>query len=329
MAKLRLPTVLRPLADGCAVLEIEAADLASLATELRRRYPALAERVYDGDGSWRDFVSVFVDGEDARSLDRRAPIRGEVQLLPAISGGSGDVRAAGRPRERTADPYRDTDVIDAYAPRANQTVIGIVSILAVLTGWWPLLGLLAAQLAIGLTFGRRYCLACLLYFELIQPRIGEGPIEDSRPPRFANVVGAVVLTAATAAYLFGAVALGAGLGVVVAALALLAAGSGLCIGCEMYKIGARLRGISRRRFDRVDLAQLGVTDASGDLVVQFTHPLCTDCRELERDLRAAGRRVVTVDVSRRPELARRYGVAYVPTAVAVDTTGAVTARIAG
>lgn len=87
MAKLRLPTVLRPLADGSAVVEVEANDLAALAAEIQRRYPALADRLYDGDGAWRDFVSVFVDGEDARYLDRSAPIKGEVQLLPAISGG--------------------------------------------------------------------------------------------------------------------------------------------------------------------------------------------------------------------------------------------------
>lgn len=89
MAKLRLPTVLRPLADGSPVVEVEAADLATLAAEIRRRYPALAERLYDADGTWRDFVSVFVDGEDARYLDRAAPITtaSEVQLLPAISGG--------------------------------------------------------------------------------------------------------------------------------------------------------------------------------------------------------------------------------------------------
>jgi hypothetical protein len=234
-----------------------------------------------------------------------------------------------RRRTRTADPYRDTDVIDAYAPRANQTVVGLVSLAAVLTGWWPLLWLLAAQLAIGLTFGRRYCLACVLYFEVVQPRIGEGPIEDSRPPRFANMVGTVFLGAAALAYGLGAAAAGAALGLIVAALALLAATTGLCVGCEMYKIGARLRGIGRRELSRVDLAQIGVTDARGDLVVEFTHPLCTDCRTLERELRESGRRVVTVDVSRRPDLARRYGVAYVPTAVAVDATGTVTARIAG
>src|SRR5688572_8037639 len=141
-------------------------------------------------------------------------------------------------RARTADPYRDTDVIDAYAPRANQTVVGLVSLLAVATGWWPLLWLLAAQLAIGLTFGRRDCLACLCYFGIVQPRIGEGPIEDSRPPRFANIVGVVFLGAATVAYAAGASTVGGALGLIVAALALLAATTGLCVGCEMYKLGA-------------------------------------------------------------------------------------------
>src|SRR5438105_13595171 len=74
---------------------------------------------------------------------------------------------------RKADPYRDTDVIAASAPRTNQAIVGPQSLLAVLTGWWPILGLLAGQLAIGLAFGRRYCIPCLLYFEVIQPRIGE------------------------------------------------------------------------------------------------------------------------------------------------------------
>jgi molybdopterin synthase sulfur carrier subunit len=89
MAKLRLPTVLRPLANGSAVLEVEAADLVGLRQEIGARYPALAERVYEDDGSWRDFVNVFVDGEDARYLEPASPIgkASEIQLLPAVSGG--------------------------------------------------------------------------------------------------------------------------------------------------------------------------------------------------------------------------------------------------
>jgi hypothetical protein len=145
-------------------------------------------------------------------------------------------------RLRSADPYRDLAVIDSRAPRTNQAVIGLLSLLAVATGWWWLLALLALQLAVGLALGRRYCLPCLLYFELIQPRFGEGPLEDSRPPRAANVVGLVVLSAGALAYLLGSATAGAALGLLVAALALLAAVTGFCTGCEAYKLACLLRG---------------------------------------------------------------------------------------
>jgi Domain of unknown function (DUF4395) len=231
-------------------------------------------------------------------------------------------------RARAADPYRDLDVIDSRAPRFNQAVVGTFALVAFLTGWWPLLGILALQLAIGLTFGRRYCLPCVAYFELVQPIFGEGPIEDSRPPRFANLIGVVFLGGAAAAHAVGLTVPGWTLGLLVAVLALLAAATGLCAGCEIYRIGARLRGLRSHALERVDLAEVGApTAANGNVVVQFTHPLCSACRELERRLRAEGRTVISVDIAQRPELARKYGVAVVPTAVAVDPNGVVTGRV--
>ena len=145
-------------------------------------------------------------------------------------------------RARRADPYRDTQVIDERAPRVNQAVVGAVALVAVLTGWWWLLALLALQLALGLTLGRRWCLACVLYFEVLQPRLGEGRLEDARLPRFANLVGLVVLTTAAVAYAAELGTVGASLGLLVAALALLAAATGFCAGCSAYKLGYRLTG---------------------------------------------------------------------------------------
>jgi hypothetical protein len=228
---------------------------------------------------------------------------------------------------RTAHPYADTDVVDARAPRFNQATVGVVSLVALLTGWWWLLALLALQLVLGLVFGRRWCLPCVFYFELVQPRIGEGPVEDARPPRFANQVGAVFLSAATLAYLVGQPAAGAVLGGIVAALALLAASTGLCVGCEAYKLLSRLRGVRPGQVATVDLTELGAGPLD-ETVVQFTHPLCSDCRDLEERLRAGTRPLVTVDVSRRPELARRYHVAVVPTAFSVAADGTVLERLA-
>ena len=143
---------------------------------------------------------------------------------------------------RRADPYRDTEVIDERAPRVNQAVVGTVALVAVVTGWWVLLALLALQLALGLTLGRRWCLACVFYFEVLQPRLGEGPLEDSRPPRFANMVGLGFLSAASVAYLVGWTTVGAVLGGIVAALALLAGVTGFCAGCNAYKLICALTG---------------------------------------------------------------------------------------
>ena len=157
--------------------------------------------------------------------------------------------------KRRADPYRDTQVIDARAPRVNQTVVGVVALVAVLTGWWALLALLALQLALGLTLGRRWCLACVFYYEVLQPRFGEGPLEDSRPPRFANMIGLGFLSAASLAYLVGWTTLGAVLGGIVAALALLAAMTGFCAGCTAFKLGYVVTGRSVRRLPAAAAAE--------------------------------------------------------------------------
>ena len=56
------------------------------------------------------------------------------------------------------------------------------------------------------------------------------------------MVGLAVLTAASVAYALGWGAAGAALGLLVAALALLAAVTGFCTGCEAYKLGRLLLG---------------------------------------------------------------------------------------
>ena len=234
---------------------------------------------------------------------------------------------AARPFRRTADPYHDLDVIDARAPRVNQAVIGLGSLLAAFTGWWPLLAVLAAQLGIVLVAGRRFCIPCIAYFELIQPRIGEGPIEDARPPRCANGLGFVGLTAASTAYVLGWPTIGLAISGLVATLALLASATGFCAGCQLYRIEARLRRIRGRRLDRLELIDLGADPALQDtdqpVTVLFSHPLCTACREAEAALAAAGRPHHVVDVQKRPDLARKYGIALVPALVEVSPGGAV------
>lgn len=223
---------------------------------------------------------------------------------------------------RRADPYRDLLVVDSRAPRFNQLIVATGSLAAVLTGFWPLLGALGLQLAVSVLFGRRYCLPCVFYFEVIQPRFGEGPLEDSRAPRFANIIGAIFLLGAAGSSAMGFGTTGAILGSIVAALAGLAVVTGLCVGCEVYKLLAKIRGIKSGLLQRIDLQQLGVLPQD-NLVVLFTHPLCSECHDAIPALERSGRRVVSVDVSKRRDLARQYGVTLVPLAVNVGMDGRV------
>jgi hypothetical protein len=228
---------------------------------------------------------------------------------------------------RTADPWRDTDVIDERAPRFNQAVVGIVALLGAIFGWplaWALMG---GQLLIGLTLGRRFCVTCLAYFLLVQPRFGEGPLEDSRPPRLANEMGTVFLGFAALAWWLGAPAVGTALGLLVAALALLAATTGFCTGCEIYRLTARIRGISPRHHSHIDPVDLdGMRGRPA--YVEFTHPLCSECHEWERRLGSEPEALLKLDVRDRPDLARKYGVAVVPTVLRVAPDGAVLERLA-
>jgi Domain of unknown function (DUF4395) len=229
---------------------------------------------------------------------------------------------------RTADPWRDTDVIDSRAPRFNQAFVALVALLGAVFGWplaWLLMGI---QLGIGLTLGRRFCLTCLAYFKLVQPRFGEGDLEDSRPPRLANAMGFAFLTAASLAWWAGSPAAGTVLALLVAALALVAATTGFCVGCELYRISARLRGISPRNHGRLDPADLDGIAGADLALVEFTHPLCADCRRWEQLLRARPEPLMTVDVRERPDVARKYGIAVVPTVLEVGRDGAVLRRLA-
>lgn len=147
----------------------------------------------------------------------------------------------------SVDPFEDLDVIDARGPRTLQSTVAIVTALAWLLNAWWLVGLMALQLIVGLTFGRRYCLPCLLWFLVLQPRFGEGRIEDARVPRFANILGAIFLSLATLLLMLGYSVAGWAITLMVTGLATLASIGGICLGCEIYSAWARVRGIALAR----------------------------------------------------------------------------------
>jgi hypothetical protein len=140
-------------------------------------------------------------------------------------------------------------------------------------------------------------------------------------------MGAAFLGSAALAWWLGAPGLGTALGLLVGALALLAASTGFCGGCEIYRVTARIRGISPRHHGHIDTADLDGVDGR-PAYVEFTHPLCSECHEWERRLGSEPEPLLKLDVSDRPDLARKYGIAFVPTVLRVAPDGAVLERLA-
>ena len=134
--------------------------------------------------------------------------------------------------------------IDPRGPRFNQAVL-TVGLLAGFVADLPVVApIFAVVLFLGAAFGPSYGPVLRIYGTYVKPHLDPpSHLEDPRPPRFAATVGVVFLTAATVAFVAGATGLGWGLALVVAALAGLAATTGICVGCEMWLFFARRRGV--------------------------------------------------------------------------------------
>ncbi len=134
--------------------------------------------------------------------------------------------------------------IDPRGPRFNQAVLALGLLGGFLFDWRPVVPFFAVVLFLGAAFGPRYGPFLRLYAELIKPRLSPAKaLEDPRPPRFAAAVGVAFLGGASLAFLAGAPGWAWGLALVVAALAGLSAATGLCVGCEIWLLFARRRGV--------------------------------------------------------------------------------------
>jgi len=88
--EVRLPTLLRPIADGSSSVEAEGATVGDVFRQLIERYPGLAENLVGDDGRLHKFVNVYRNDDDIRYLELLAtPVSDgdEIAILPAVAGG--------------------------------------------------------------------------------------------------------------------------------------------------------------------------------------------------------------------------------------------------
>lgn len=86
-----IPSALRNFTDKNSLVPVEAASVAEAVTALTAKHPALAKHLLDENGSLRNFVNLYRNSEDVRSLQGPdTPLKDgdELLIVPAIAGGS-------------------------------------------------------------------------------------------------------------------------------------------------------------------------------------------------------------------------------------------------
>jgi len=88
--EIKLPTVLRTIADGQATVSVDGATVGDVFTTLVDRYPGLRANLLDDAGGLHKFVNVYKDDDDIRyldGLDTKLADGDVLTILPAVAGG--------------------------------------------------------------------------------------------------------------------------------------------------------------------------------------------------------------------------------------------------
>ena len=86
----RIPTPLRRVTNGQDKVTVDGTTLDEIVGSLDAEFPGIKERLCDESGALRNFVNVYVNGEDVRFLDglgTTTKAGDEISIVPAVAGG--------------------------------------------------------------------------------------------------------------------------------------------------------------------------------------------------------------------------------------------------
>lgn len=89
-ATVRIPTPLRSFTGGADEVASRGATVGEVLHALGERHQGLVERIVDGDGKLRNFVNVYLDDKNVRTLEGLdSPVRegAVIHIVPAVAGG--------------------------------------------------------------------------------------------------------------------------------------------------------------------------------------------------------------------------------------------------
>ena len=89
---LKIPSPLRRFTNGESSIEVNGNSINKVLEELFNAHPDIKGHLVEEDGNLRNFVNIFINGEDVRQkggLDAEVSDGSDVRIIPSIAGGSG------------------------------------------------------------------------------------------------------------------------------------------------------------------------------------------------------------------------------------------------
>ena len=90
-ATIRIPTPLRKVTNGADKITVESGSIVEIIEYLDKEFPGIKARLCDDNDELRNFVNMYINGEDIRFLDgMKSSVNSgdEVSIVPAVAGGN-------------------------------------------------------------------------------------------------------------------------------------------------------------------------------------------------------------------------------------------------
>src|SRR5438874_6178373 len=91
MAKILIPTPLRPYTDKQDAVDAAGTTVGELLADLTKKHAGLKAHLYNEHGKLRSFVNIYVNDEDIRYLQHeKTPVASgdTVSIIPSVAGGA-------------------------------------------------------------------------------------------------------------------------------------------------------------------------------------------------------------------------------------------------
>src|SRR3978361_46328 len=91
MAKILIPTPLRPYTDKQDAVDAAGATVGELLSDLTRKHAGLKAHLYNEQGKLRSFVNIYVNDEDIRYLQKEeTSVKADdtISIIPSVAGGA-------------------------------------------------------------------------------------------------------------------------------------------------------------------------------------------------------------------------------------------------